>query len=125
VIADDDGVVVNPARFFSIFKFKHPSRADRCAYPTTHTGSSDDVLPPLRIPAHIYAHFAVGGTIAAGYALPSIGGDPKPRFEPLDNTDVSSQGTAKPAPNPIAHKRVKSHANHSGKCSPNQKAIPF
>src|SRR5690606_31898660 len=119
------GVVVDPARLFTVFQFEHTSRTNRCANPTSYTRSPNDVLPPLGIPAHIDSHFAVGGATATGYALPAIGGDSEAGFESLDNANICSQGAAKPAPHPIAHKRIKSYANHSGKSGSNQKTIPF
>jgi hypothetical protein len=61
----------------SVFQFEHAARTYGRANTTTHTTGPYNVLAFLGIGPHIDAHLAIGGAIATGNALASVGGYPK------------------------------------------------
>jgi hypothetical protein len=111
------------AFFGAIFQLQYPPRTYRCAYPAAYTAATDDVLPTLGIPAYIDTHFAIGGAIATGDALPSIGSDAESGFETLHQAQIRRKWAAETAPYPIAHKGIKTRAYHAGENRTNKEPI--
>ena len=108
----------------AIFQAQNSTWAHRCTYSTSHAGRAHDVLPALRIPTYIDAHFTVSGTVAAGNALASVGGNAEAGFKFLHQPQVSSQRTTKATPNPISHKGIKTGAYYPCESRADQKAVP-
>ena len=71
------------ASFVAIFEFKYASWAHGGAYTAAYTTRAYYILPSLCVPSYVYAHFAMGGAIAAGDTLSTIGGDSESGFETL------------------------------------------
>lgn len=118
-------VAVNPSLQRAIFQFEHAPRTDGRADPATHTTGTDNILALLGVGAHIDAHFAIGGTVAAGNALTAIGGDPESGEQPLLEAQNGRHGATEPAPDPAPKNRVEPRADDAGENTADQKGIGF
>ncbi len=78
IVADRNGFIIDPSCFIAIFQLQHTPGAHRCANSATYARCPCNVLTPLCIPFNINSHLAIGRTVAAGNALPAIGGDSEP-----------------------------------------------
>ena len=125
IVSDDDGIAVDPVYFCSVFKFQYTPWTDFGTDATSDTGRPHDVLSLLRIGTHIYAHFTIGGAIAAGNALTSVGGNSKPAFKTLNDSEDRGQWTAETAPDAASHQWIKSGADHTRKNRSYKESIPF